>query len=63
MAKRLLPAITAKEEDFKGTITQGKLADLVFLNHNLDELELDNFHDVEINKTIIGGEVVYSLDK
>jgi predicted amidohydrolase YtcJ len=59
----LYPAITSKEEHIKGTISKGKLADLVLLSHNLDDIELEEFHDVQIIKTIIGGEVVYNLTK
>jgi predicted amidohydrolase YtcJ len=55
----IYPAITAREEKIKGTIEPGKLADLVVLNKNLDEIELEEFHDVEVLYTIIGGKVVY----
>lgn len=59
----LYPAITAREEHIKGTIESGKLADLVILSHNLDEIELEEFHDVDILYTIIGGEIAYKRNK
>ncbi|MHA1198133.1 MAG: amidohydrolase [Candidatus Heimdallarchaeaceae archaeon] len=55
----LYPAIVSNEEELKGSIKRGKLADLVVLTHDLDALQLEDFHDVEIKYTIIGGEIVY----
>ncbi|MHA1953040.1 MAG: amidohydrolase [Candidatus Heimdallarchaeaceae archaeon] len=55
----IYPAIVAREEHIKGSIESGKLADLVILSHNLDDIELDDFHDVEILFTIIGGEIAF----
>ncbi len=55
----LHPAIAAKEENVKGSITKGKLADLVMLSHTLDVMQEEEFHDVTIDYTIIGGEIKY----
>jgi len=55
----LHPAFAAKEEKIKGSITEGKLADLVMLSHELDVMQEEEFHDVTIDYTIIGGEIVY----
>ncbi len=55
----LNPAIASKEEDLKGTLMYGKLADIVILNKNLDEIQLEEFHDVDIVYTIVGGEIKF----
>ena len=55
----LYPAITSDEEKIKGSITSGKLGDIVILNRNLDDIDLESFHDVDINCTIVGGVVEY----
>ncbi|MHA1305027.1 MAG: amidohydrolase [Candidatus Heimdallarchaeaceae archaeon] len=59
----LNPAITAKEDKIKGSIKEGKLADLVILNKNLDNIELEEFHEVCVEKTIVSGVVVYTKEK
>ena len=53
------PSIVAREEDIKGTIGTGKLADIVILNRNLDKIQIEEFHDVDIQYTIIGGKIVH----
>jgi len=55
----LNPAIASKEESVKGTLSAGKLADIVILNKNLDEIQLEEFHDVDIVYTIVGGEIKF----
>ncbi len=55
----LNPAIASKEEVVKGTLSVGKLADIVILNKNLDEIQLEEFHDVKIAYTIVGGEIKF----
>ncbi len=55
----LYPAIVSQEENLKGTVEEGKLADLVILSHNLDVLDLEDFHDVEVKYTIVGGKIAY----
>ena len=47
------------EETTKGTITPGKLADLVVLNADPTQLGTDEFGALQVDKTIIGGEVVW----
>ena len=47
------------EESIKGTITPGKLADLVVLNADPTQLGTDEFGALQVDKTIIGGEVVW----
>ncbi|MCE7741137.1 MAG: amidohydrolase [Candidatus Heimdallarchaeota archaeon] len=55
----LYPAIVSREEKLKGSIEEGKLADLVILSLNLDSIKLEEFHDVEVKRTIVGGKVAY----
>lgn len=55
----VLPAFACCEEKFKGTITAGKLADLVILSHNPAEVPDDELLDLEIHSTILGGEIVW----
>jgi predicted amidohydrolase YtcJ len=47
------------EEAIKGTISAGKLADLVILNADPTRLTADEFKNLQIDKTIIGGQVVW----
>jgi predicted amidohydrolase YtcJ len=55
----IFPAIVSREDDIKGTIEVGKLADLVILSKNLDKIDIEEFHDVDVLYTIIGGNIVY----
>ena len=55
----LNPAIASKEETVKGSLSAGKLADIVILNKNLDKIQLEEFHDVDVVYTIVGGEVKF----
>ncbi|MHA1852783.1 MAG: amidohydrolase [Candidatus Heimdallarchaeaceae archaeon] len=56
----LYPAITSNQDYIKGSLKSGKLADMVILSHNLDELEdLNAFHEVKVETTIIGGKILY----
>ncbi len=52
-------AIAAFEEDIKGSITPGKLADLTVLSQNLLTVSDDELVDTEIVMTILGGEIRY----
>jgi predicted amidohydrolase YtcJ len=47
------------EETIKGTITAGKLADLVVLNADPTRLTADEFRNLQVDMTIIGGKVVW----
>jgi predicted amidohydrolase YtcJ len=55
-------ARAAFEETIKGTITPGKLADLVVLNADPTRLGADEFKNLQVDKTIIGGKVVWDGD-
>jgi predicted amidohydrolase YtcJ len=52
-------AIAAFEEDIKGSITPGKLADITVLSRNLLDVSDDELLDTKIVMTIIGGEIRY----
>ncbi|MBN1256034.1 MAG: amidohydrolase family protein [Deltaproteobacteria bacterium] len=43
----------------KGSITPGKLADLVVLGGNLDELPVEEIKALPVDMTILNGEVVW----
>jgi len=46
------------QEDVKGTITPGKLADMVLLDHNLFTLEPERLREAAASVTISGGKIV-----
>ncbi|MBM4347559.1 MAG: amidohydrolase family protein, partial [Deltaproteobacteria bacterium] len=52
-------AKAAFEEKKKGSITPGKLADLVVLNGDPTKLPADEVKDIGVEMTILGGEVVW----
>ena len=55
----LANAYAAFEEDIKGSITPGKLADIVVLSRNILTVPEAEIRDAEIDYTIVGGEVRY----
>jgi len=61
-AYTLNTAYAAFEENIKGTITVGKLADYVVLSDNLLTMDPDYIKDVKIVTTIVGGAVVYEAE-
>jgi predicted amidohydrolase YtcJ len=52
-------ARAAFEETVKGSVTPGKLADLVVLNADPTRLTAEEFKSLQVEMTIIGGEVVW----
>ena len=52
-------AYAAFEEDIKGSITPGKLADLVVLSGDILEIPTDQITKTEVLYTIVGGEILY----
>ena len=51
------------EEAIKGTITAGKLADMVVLNADPTQLTADEFRNLQVDMTIIGGKVVWEKNR
>lgn len=51
------------QENDKGSITPGKLADLVILSDDVFSLPVDKLPQVRVEQTIVGGQVVYSSEK
>jgi predicted amidohydrolase YtcJ len=52
-------AIAAFEEDIKGSLTPGKLADIVVLDQDLLTVADDRIMNTNVDLTIVGGTVVY----
>ncbi len=48
------------EESIKGIISPGKRADIIILNDNPLRVHPHEIHALEVEKTIIGGRIVYS---
>jgi predicted amidohydrolase YtcJ len=55
-------AYAAFEEDIKGSLTPGKLADIVILSQNILTVAEDTIPDTEVDMTIVGGVVKYQRD-
>lgn len=53
-------AYASFEEEEKGSIEAGKLADLVVLNGSILNIEQDDILSLEVDLTMIDGEIVYS---
>jgi len=52
-------AYASFEEEIKGSITQGKLADMVVLSDDPTKTPPEQIKDIKVEMTIIGGEVVW----
>ncbi len=52
-------AYNSHEEDVKGSITPGKLADYVVLAEDLNSIPLNRIKDVKVIRTVVGGKTVY----
>jgi predicted amidohydrolase YtcJ len=48
------------QEKDKGSITPGKLADIVILNNNIFDLKPEAIRNIKVETTIVGGKIVYS---
>jgi len=55
----LNPAYTEFAEKIKGSIEEGKLADMVVLDRNLFEIKLEEIKDARVTMTILGGRIIY----
>ncbi len=55
-------ARAAFEEDLKGSLTPGKLADLVILNRDLMTVPENELFNLKVLATIVGGKIVFEND-
>ena len=55
-------AYASFEENVKGSLEPGKLADVVILDQDLLTWPAEQVRDVQVRYTLIGGEVVYARD-
>jgi len=51
------------EDNIKGSIEAGKLADLAVLSRNLLEIPLEDILQTKVLYTIVGGKIVYEKDE
>jgi hypothetical protein len=56
-------AITGFEENIKGNILPGKLADFVVLSSDLYRVPKEKIKDIKVEMTIVGGKVVYKKER
>jgi predicted amidohydrolase YtcJ len=56
----LSAAYAAFEEDTKGSLTPGKLADVVVLSRDIMTAPVEEIPDTEVLYTIVGGNLVYT---
>jgi predicted amidohydrolase YtcJ len=49
-----------REQD-EGSITVGKLADIIVLSNNLLEIDANDIPNVKVETTMVGGKVVYQI--
>ena len=56
-------AYASFEENIKGSVEPGKLADLAVVSGNLIETPREKIKELKVDMTIIGGEVVYEREK
>jgi predicted amidohydrolase YtcJ len=54
-------AYCSREEKFKGSIQEGKLADLTVLANDPTEVPIEKIKDIPVLLTIVDGKVVYSI--
>jgi predicted amidohydrolase YtcJ len=52
-------AYASFEEDIKGSLTRGKLADMVLLSGDLYHVPPEEIKDIKVEMTVIGGKVVW----
>ncbi len=55
-------AYASFEEDIKGSLESGKLADMVVLSDNPLEIDPWEIRNIKVEKTIIGGKIVFEIE-
>lgn len=53
-------AYASFEEESKGSIEKGKLADFIVLSEDITRIPTERINDVRVGMTVVGGRVVYS---
>jgi len=53
-------AFAGHREDEEGSLSPGKLADMIVLSDNPFETDVDTLHEREVLRTVVGGRDVYS---
>jgi predicted amidohydrolase YtcJ len=56
-------AHASSEEQLKGSIVAGKLADFVMLEKDPHEVNPDEIKDIKINRTVVGGKTMYPKER
>lgn len=51
------------EENIKGTIKEGKLADMIVLSEDIFEVKPEKIKDIEVLLTMVGGKIQYQRNK
>ncbi|MCB0837363.1 MAG: amidohydrolase family protein [Bacteroidetes bacterium] len=54
---------TSFEEDIKGSLKPGKLADFIILDQNLFDIPLETIRKVKILATYVGGKKIFAQNK
>jgi predicted amidohydrolase YtcJ len=55
-------AYASFEEDTKGSITAGKLADFVMFAEDPHDVDPDHIKEIEVVRTVVGGRTMHSRD-
>ena len=56
-------AYASYEENLKGTLEQGKLADFIGIPIDLENADEDSLRDTQVSMTVLGGEVVFDINE
>lgn len=56
-------AYALNEENLRGSIEPGKLADMILLSQNIFEIQTDQIHKTESVLTIVGGRIMHQSEK
>ena len=52
-------AFASFEDDIKGSLEQGKLADLTVLSEKIEDVPVTELRDLPVDMTIVGGRIAY----
>ena len=55
-------AFAAFEEDTKGRLAPGMVADIVVISHDILSVSEEELSDARVEQTIVGGKLVYSAE-